>query len=59
VERPDPPSNRVGLLVDLDQPAGNGEADARPMAGIDWTYVLSVITLAISIGAMCVILFAL
>jgi hypothetical protein len=30
-----------------------------PMAGIDWVYVLSVVTLALSVGAMCIILFAL
>ena len=28
------------------------------MAGIDWTYVLSVVTLAISVVAMCILLFA-
>ena len=28
------------------------------MAGIDWIYVLSVGTLALSIGAMCILLFA-
>jgi len=28
------------------------------MAGIDWIYVVAVGTLALSIGAMCILLFA-
>jgi hypothetical protein len=28
------------------------------MAGIDWTYVLSALTLALSVAAMCILLFA-
>jgi hypothetical protein len=28
------------------------------MAGIDWIYVLSVGTLVLSLGAMCILLFA-
>src|SRR5262245_44857632 len=53
------PHLQVGLFVDLDQPAGNGEADARPMAGIDWAHVLSVVaTFAVAIVAIGIILFA-
>ena len=28
------------------------------MGGIDWTYLLSFVTLALSVGAMCILLFA-
>jgi hypothetical protein len=28
------------------------------MAGIDWTYVLSLATLALGVGAICTLLFA-
>ena len=49
---------QVRLFVDLDQPAGNGTADAHPMAGIDWNFVLSALTLALSVGAICILFFA-
>jgi hypothetical protein len=46
-------------FFDLSQPANNGEANARIMAGIDWTYyVLLAATLAIAGCAICVMLFA-
>jgi hypothetical protein len=28
------------------------------MAGIDWTYVVSALTLALSVAAICILLFA-
>jgi hypothetical protein len=44
---------------DPDQGADGHPAHARDMAGIDWTFVLSMAaTIALAVGAICILLFA-
>ena len=57
--RPDPSHHGSGFSLIQVNRATSHEATLARMAGIDWAYVLSVaVPLALTIGAICVLLFA-
>ena len=57
--RPDPSHHGSGFSLIQVNRATPHEATLAPMVGFDWAYVLSLAaSLALAIGAMCVLLFA-
>jgi hypothetical protein len=50
---------QVGLFIDLDQSAHIGPAHRPAMAGIDWTKVIGIAALVLSVAVIWFVVFAL